>query len=252
MIVIFLLVTISLLLFQHISDAAYSSPIYSFPTESKYVALTFNKGPHGSLTPILLDILNDANTKATFFVSGVKVELYPDIVLRAIEEGHEVGSHLYDNSRKRRMEWSEVYNQILQTKEILLNTTGKDSKLMRFPNGKILKTIDHDFLSEAKLHVIMWSIDTNDSRQPSVSEIIDKVLSHVKPGSIILCHDIHTGTIEAIPDLIDQLKAKGYTFKTITELLQLTVPPPPSSTSSSTALEQEDLSLSTISERKED
>lgn len=203
-------------------------PIYEFPEAEKTVALTFNKGPHGSLTPLLLDILNSSNVKASFFVAGKRVELHPEVILRAKEEGHDVGSTVYDFStvRKKGQSLDDLYGQVMRTNEILHNITGTEPEFIRFPNMGSLRSNGKKGYSralvETKFPIIMWSLDSFDLKQSSSKDIVRKVVSRVKSGSIILFHDIQLRTVEAMPEIIDQLTKDGYSFKSISQLLKST------------------------------
>lgn len=223
MITIFLfLIVLGNLLYLH----GKPSPIlYSFPAnpevQQKYVALTFDDGPHGVLTPLLLDKLNVTNTKVTFFVMGIKVVIHPDIVKRAVQEGHEIGNHVWDHPVLTKIPWEQTYNQIEKTSSAVFNATGYTPKVMRPPYGNTNRGLNNRIYSETKLPVVMWSLDTLDWTRPAPKDILKKVISKVKPGTIILCHDIHPGTIETIPRIVEQLSQQGYVFKTISQLIEL-------------------------------
>lgn len=205
-----------------------ASIVYSFPAPTdpgqKNVALTFDDGPHAILTPLLLDRLNGTNAKVTFFVMGVKVVMHPDIVRRAIMEGHEVANHVWDHPVLTKIPWQDVKDQIMRTSEAVFNISGYTPKSMRPPYGNTNRGLNNRIYSETKLPVIMWSLDTLDWTRPKPVDIIKKIIQKVKPGTIILCHDIHPGTIEAIPEIVQQLQEKGYSFKTVSDMIALHFP----------------------------
>lgn len=199
-----------------------TDPIYAFPGTEKTVALTFNKGPHGSFTPLLLDVLNSTNVKASFFVSGKRAEMHPEIILRAKEEGHDIGGYVYDFSafREKGQAWNGLHDQVLRTNEVLRNVTGSEPEFIRLPMPKAVgKSIQNRGL-DTNLPIIMWSLDSFDLKQGSSKDIVRKVVSRVKSGSIILFHDIQLRTVQAMPEIIDQLTKDGYTFKSISQLLK--------------------------------
>jgi peptidoglycan/xylan/chitin deacetylase (PgdA/CDA1 family) len=202
--------------------------VYSFPptidSNQKNVALTFDDGPHAILTPLLLDRLNNTNAKVTFFVMGVKVVLHPDIVRRALKEGHEVANHVWDHPVLTKIPWQVARDQILRTSEAVFNVSGYTPKTMRPPYGNTNRGLNNRIYSETKLPVIMWSLDTLDWMRPNPKEIVKKILQKVKPGTVILCHDIHPGTIEAIPEIVQQLHEQGYSFKTVSEMIAIHYP----------------------------
>lgn len=185
------------------------------------VALTFDDGPHQILTPKLLDILKEKGAKATFFVMGVKVDLHPDIVARENREGHEVANHAWDHPVLSKLKFPVVHDQLNRTSASIFEAINKHPSSMRPPygntNGRLNKYISND----EGLTVVMWSLDTLDWKRPSPDEIVKNTMSRIKPGEIILCHDIHPGTIEAMPKLIDALHEKGWKLLTVSELLNL-------------------------------
>jgi peptidoglycan-N-acetylglucosamine deacetylase len=202
------------------------STLLSFPTEaknytSKYVALTFDDGPHKVLTPRLLSSLQATpDVKVTFFVMGVKVIFHPKLVRQALQEGHEIANHAWDHPVLSRLDWKSTVDQLIRTNEAIYNATGQYPKVMRPPYGNTNKKLNDRIFNEINLPVILWSLDTLDWKRPSVDEILKKVEHKVRSGSIILCHDIHPGTIEAIPLIVKSLKEKGYEFRTVSELIQ--------------------------------
>lgn len=201
--------------------------IYSIPgTElvhppKGFVALTFDDGPHQILTPRLLDILKVKNVSATFFVMGIKVNMHPDIIKRQYEEGHEIGNHVWNHPVLSRLKYEDVTYQLQITNSAILNAT-KDyvPKVMRVPYGNSNPKLNDFIRRSENLTSIMWSLDTNDWKRPKPQEIVSKTLQRIKSGDIILCHDIHPGTIEAMPFLIDGLLEQGYMLVTVSKLIQ--------------------------------
>lgn len=199
------------------------STVYSFDESKvgKTIALTFDDGPHGTLTPRLLDVLKAKKVKATFFVMGVKVIMHPDILKRALAEGHEIANHVWDHPVLSKIPRDQVYDQIERTNKAIQDATSFTPKVMRPPYGNTNRGLNNFIFNKEKLKVIMWSYDTLDWKRPAPSEIVSKTVPNIKGGTVILCHDIHPGTIEAMPDLVDKLLAAGFTFATVTELVAL-------------------------------
>ncbi len=195
--------------------------IKSINKGKKSVALTFDDGPHGVLTPRLLDVLKAKKAKVTFFVMGIKADLHPDILKRAVDEGHEVANHVWDHPVLSKISFEQVHDQISRTNTAIKNAVGKLPTTMRPPYGNTNKKLNNYLTGTEKLDVIMWSLDTNDWKRPSSKEIVKRVVDKVKPGTVVLCHDIHPGTIEAMPELVDTLHAQGYTFLTVTEMVAM-------------------------------
>jgi peptidoglycan-N-acetylglucosamine deacetylase len=199
------------------------STFYNFDGKKvqKTVAITFDDGPHGTLTPRLLDILKAKNVKVTFFVMGVKVAMHPDIVKRAHDEGHEIANHVWDHPVLSKIPRDVVHDQIVRTSSAIEKATQVVPKVMRPPYGNTNKGLNEFIFKNEKLRVIMWTLDTLDWQRPAPKDIIKKAVEKSKPGTIILCHDIHPGTIEAMPDLIDGLREAGFAFATSSELIAM-------------------------------
>ena len=201
--------------------AAQQSTYSSFKQQNsdKDVALTFDDGPHGTLTPRLLDVLKEKGAKATFFVMGVKAQMHPDILKRADAEGHEIANHAWDHPVLSKISREDVNDQLVRTSEAIQKAIGKSPSVMRPPYGNTNNRLNDFIHKNNNLNVIIWSLDTLDWRRPAPKDIIKGTIDRIKPGTIILCHDIHPGTIEAMPGLIEGLHEKGYTFSTVSELI---------------------------------
>ena len=198
-----------------------------------YVALTFDDGPHFALTPRLLDTLKAKGVKATFFLVGTNAKEYPAIVKRIVADGHELGNHSWSHPNLAKMSDEEVRSQLNRTSDAIEAAVGQRPKLMRPPFGSYTKAQGKWMHEDLGFTVVLWDVDPDDWRDPGPSVVEDRVLNGwknstgVRPGSIVLSHDIHKGTVEAEPDIIDKLQAKGYKFVTVSELLAMHEPEPP-------------------------
>lgn len=190
------------------------------PTSQKVVALTFDDGPLSITTPEILGVLKEKNVKATFFVVGERAKRFPELVQQEVTDGHEVGNHTYDHPKLTDLNGNQVGNELAKTEEEVAKVAPKLT-LFRPPGGKYNNTI-LKIARERGYIIVLWSIDTYDWRSPPVGEIVNSVVKDVKPGSIILCHDgkYPSPTPEAIEFIIDDLRARGYEFVTVSELLQ--------------------------------
>jgi peptidoglycan/xylan/chitin deacetylase (PgdA/CDA1 family) len=210
---------------QHPMSEKVPSPIYSFPANkngpAKYVALTFDDGPHNILTHDLLDALKKINAKVTFFVMGIKVIMHPDIVARAYKEGHEIANHVWNHPVLSKISWKDVDKQLADTSQAIFNATSITPKVMRPPYGNTNPKLNRHIANDQKYPVIMWSLDTNDWRRPGSPEIVKRIMAKVEDGTVILCHDIHPGTIQAIPNAIEELRKKGFELKTVSEMIDI-------------------------------
>jgi len=196
----------------------------SVNTKRKVVALTFDDGPHGKLTPQLLDLLQRENVRATFFVLGSLVAANPQIVQRMAAEGHEVANHTWDHPRLPSLSPEKLDQQIRKTTEIIEQNTGKKVTIMRPTYGLYNERIKNQLLRDYRLDIILWSVDPNDWKKPGAGTVARRLVAGAHPGAILLAHDIHPGTIAAMPRTIADLKAKGYEFATVSELLAMDEP----------------------------
>lgn len=187
----------------------------------KVVAMTFDDGPHPSLTPKLLDILKDRNIKCTFFVIGKQVKMYPAIMRRMIAEGHEVANHTWTHASLTSRSDEQIRSELKQSEDALVEVANYRPQLIRPPYGAINTRIKQLMFSEFGYSTIMWSVDPQDWRRPGVSVVRSRLVNGAHPGAIMLAHDIHPPTIEAMPGMFDELLAKGYQFVTVSQLLNM-------------------------------
>lgn len=192
-------------------------------TEKKIVALTFDDGPDEVTTAELLDILQEEGIKATFFVKGTQVEKFPDLTERIVEEGHQIANHSWSHPDFRKLDNKEIVeDELISTSEIIKEYTGYYPKTLRPPYGAVTDE-NIEFLKERGWRIINWSIDSFDwdPDQNSPEEIETKINKYYHPGAIILMHcgQGREGTVEALPDIINNLREKGYQFLTVEELL---------------------------------
>lgn len=213
----------------------------SVHVDGPYIAMTFDDGPDAVLTPRLLDILKERHIHATFFVLGQRVQEHPEILQRAVAEGHEIGNHSWDHPQLTKLAEGGLQHQMGDTSAIIKQAIGHTPILMRPPYGATNPRLNRAFEKEYGMKVILWSVDPFDWKNPGPKVVESRILSGwkesggAKPGAIILSHDIHKGTIEAMPETIDALLAKGYKFVTVSELLAMeTKMPAPSPSTAAT------------------
>jgi peptidoglycan-N-acetylglucosamine deacetylase len=210
--------------------AAPEGPTITFNSvhvDGPYIAMTFDDGPSAALTPKLLDLLAAHHIKATFFVIGENVAEYPEIVARAAREGHEIANHSWSHPNLGKMSDEGVRRQLQQTDDAIKSATGKRPTLMRPPYGSITDREKRWIHDEFGYQVILWDVDPYDWKRPGPAVVRARILKETRPGSIVLSHDIHPGTIEAMPSTFDELEAKGFKFVTVSELIGMAVPETP-------------------------
>jgi len=196
----------------------------SVHVEGPCIAMTFDDGPSATLTPKLLDLLAARHIKATFFVIGENVAEHPEIVARAAHEGHEIGNHSWSHPNFAKMSEDSVRRQLWRTDDAIKNATGKRPALMRPPYGSITEREKRWIHDEFGYRIILWNVDPYDWKRPGPAVVRNRILKETQPGSIVLSHDIHLGTIEAMPSTLDALETKGFKFVTISELISMGTP----------------------------
>ena len=181
----------------------------------KVVALTFDDGPNPATTNQALDTLSKYGIKATFFVLGKNVSGNEEILKRMKADGHVIGNHSWSHPILSQLSLDEAKKQITDTEDVLTKVLGSSSKLMRPPYG----AITDDIRNSLDLSFIMWDVDSLDWKNKNEASILTEIQREVKNGSIILMHDIHAETVNALPKVIDYLKGQGYDFVTVPDLL---------------------------------
>lgn len=195
--------------------------IFKVDTKEKKIALTFDISWGETRATPILDILKEKQlTKATFFLSSPWAQRHPDIVKRIVTDGFEIGSngHKYDNYSK--YPENEIRTQISKAHTILTDLTGKKPTLIRLPYGDFDNRV-LEIANKMNYTVIQWDTDSKDSLNPGVDQIIQNVVGKAHPGDIVLLHasDSCKETHLALPQIIDNLRAQGYQFVSVSELL---------------------------------
>jgi peptidoglycan/xylan/chitin deacetylase (PgdA/CDA1 family) len=196
----------------------------SVHAEGPYIAMTFDDGPSATLTPKLLDLLAARHIKATFFVIGENVAEHPEIVARAAREGHEIGNHSWSHPNLAKMSEDSVRRQLWRTDDAIKNATGKRPTLMRPPYGSITEREKRWIHDEFGYRIILWDVDPYDWKRPGPAVVRNRILKETQSGSIVLSHDIHPGTIDAMPSTLDALETKAFKFVTVSELISMGTP----------------------------
>jgi peptidoglycan/xylan/chitin deacetylase (PgdA/CDA1 family) len=222
------------------SAAEPSITFHSVHVDGPYIAMTFDDGPSATLTPKLLDLLAAHNIKATFFVIGENVAQHPEIIARAAREGHEIANHSWSHPNFAKLSDEGVRRQLWRTDDAIKNATGVRPTLLRPPYGSITEREKRWIHDEFGYQIVLWDVDPYDWKRPGPAVVRNRILHETRPGSIVLSHDIHPGTIEAMPSTFDALEAKGFKFVTVSELIRTAAiqpsrTPPATSTSARAA-----------------
>lgn len=188
---------------------------------SKRIALTFDDGPSKYTGPVL-DILRREKVPATFFVIGSQVGPNRETVRRIVREGHALANHTWSHANVS-AGGAAANSQLMDTQYAIQKAVGRAGCMMRPPGGAVGPGLVA-WLRQHKKVGVMWDVDSNDYQLPSAAKMSDQIVSATRAGSIILLHDgggDRTRTVAAVPRIISRLKAKGYEFVTVPELLKL-------------------------------
>lgn len=193
----------------------------SVTTTRSLIALTFDDGPSVEGTARLLDILKEHAVTATLFVIGNRVAKLPDLVKRAADEGHEIGNHTWTHPHMPELSREEALGQLRQTSDAIASSAGQKPTLYRPPYIDTTEELDRWIENDLGMKVIAASVDSVDWRHREAALTLENVLTKVAPGAIILCHETQPTTLDALPGMLRELKARGFEFVTVSELLAL-------------------------------
>jgi peptidoglycan/xylan/chitin deacetylase (PgdA/CDA1 family) len=182
----------------------------------KCVALTFDDGP-GSQTPTLLRYLREADALATWFPLGDVIDGAPARLLAVAAAGHEIGNHSWSHPQLTASSNGQIETQIDRTAKLIEELLGTRPTLVRPPYGAINRRVAAE-LKSLNSPAILWDVDPEDWRYLNSDRVYRSVMRQVRPGSIVLLHDIHPTTVAAVPRMLKALAGRGYTFVTVSEL----------------------------------
>src|SRR5690625_1949779 len=191
-----------------------------YDTNGKYIALTFDDGPSADVTPRVLDILKQYNAKATFFMLGSQVDYHPEIAKLVADAGHEIGNHTDQHQDLTKLGPDGIRTEIESTSDKINNITGTRPYLVRPPYGAYNEHVKNDAANYGN-SIILWSVDSLDWKSRNADAINDEIQQQLTPGSIVLMHDIHPTTADALPKLLETLQQEGYQFVTVSQLLKI-------------------------------
>jgi len=208
--------------------AATSQIIYQGSTSNKVVALTFDDGSDGYNIQSILNTLSANNIKATFFLTGQGAENHPQAIKNIVSAGHDIGNHSYNHPDFTTVATTEMTNQLTRTETIITNLTGKSTKpFFRAPFGSYNSTVLQTVGNAGYTYTFQWTIDSLDWTGNSATDIYNRVINNIVPGAIVLMHTGYgaNGTTAALPNIINQLRAMGYSFVTLSQLMNTTSTP---------------------------
>jgi peptidoglycan/xylan/chitin deacetylase (PgdA/CDA1 family) len=197
--------------------------LHQGPADSPAIALTFDDGPVPGVTERILDALRVHDLRATFFMIGEKVAATPELAHRVLQEGHELGHHTYTHRKLTELPDVEVEAELDRTDAIFRSVLGRRAEWFRPPFGA-LRQDQAVRVARRGMRVAMWSVDSEDWRGGAGAEVTERILTHIHPGAILLCHDV-PATAESIETTLARLlESERYKPSTLTDLVRLASP----------------------------
>ena len=196
-------------------------PIYSVDTEEKCIALTFDAAWGNEDTQILLDILNENDVPATFFVTGQWADKFPEDVRKFYDAGHDIANHSDSHPHINDMSYEELKKDTIACNEKIKDITGEYPLLYRGPYGEYNNMLI-EMLHEANMYYIQWDADSLDWKDPDPEDLVKNVTQKVQSGSIVLLHNGAKNTPAALDDIIKNLKNEGYKFVLVKDMIYKT------------------------------
>lgn len=188
---------------------------YPLDPEQLMVALTFDDGPNSHYTPQLLDLLNDQQVLATFFVTGENIRHYPLIIKEMAASGHELANHTFSHRDLTTLSSQQIHQQVSKTEQELQKILPDyQLKYVRPPYGHTNQKVADNIVHP----LVLWTLDSGDWSHPDEKTICQNVLSQIKDGDIIIFHDDNQQTISALKTIITELKQRGFQFVTVSQL----------------------------------
>jgi len=188
------------------------------PADRKLVALTFDDGPRPGVTEQLLDILIRERVRATFFLVGRYAAMSPGLVAKLSNAGMELANHSFTHANLTRLTLDQVETELLRTSACLQDVCGAPPRWFRPPGGNLSDRVSRVGLSLG-MRACMWTVNAERKELQGSDAVVAHVLSGVRPGAIVLLHNGRLPTIAALPKLIVELRNRGYTFVTVSELM---------------------------------
>ncbi|MGC8783139.1 MAG: polysaccharide deacetylase family protein [Armatimonadota bacterium] len=202
---------------QQIYEQLRTAKVYHGNPTRKWIALTFDDGPHPYHTPILLKTLRRLKVRATFFVVGKNVDRYPRLVRQMLKAGHEVENHTYNHLRLSSLPLGLVQEEIEAGAAAIWRATGRVPRFVRPPGGMINHWVRQVAQFDGYV-TVMWTADPADYERPDVQTLKQRLFASLRPGSIILLHEKVPQTVEALPEFVQEARRQGYEFVTIEEM----------------------------------
>lgn len=194
-----------------------AAPIFRGHPEKNTVSFLINVSWGTEHIPDILNVLKEHDVKATFFIEGKWAKENVNLVKMIDEQDHLIGNHAYNHPDMSRLSKEEVDKQIIQTNDILKAITGKDPKWFAPPSGDYTEEVVQS-AHELQMETILWTVDTVDWKNPSVSVMMNRVVNNLHPGAMILMHPT-VPVVNGLQPMIAEIKKSGYKISTVKNLL---------------------------------
>ena len=186
-------------------------PIYSVEREDKVISVTFDASWGGDKTMAILDLLDQYNAKATFFLVGIWVDKYPELVQEIAKRGHEIGNHSDSHAHFTQISDAQIRQELKDCSDKIEALTGTRPTLFRPPygdyNSKVITVV-----RDAGYEAVQWSVDSLDWKNRGVSDLVKRATNNVQKGDIILFHNDSQYIVEALPAILQHYQAQGFTM----------------------------------------
>jgi len=185
--------------------------------KERHLHLTFDDGPIPETTPALLDLLDEEQVKATFFILGKRAQRYPELVAEIARRGHSLGNHSFNHLFMPTMSTKKIEHEIAATNQSIKDATGSEPVLFRPPFG----LIDHRaaaYLKERKMKIVYWGAVSEDWQGIGEKRVISRTMERLGHGASIVLHEgrsIAKQTLSATREIIKRSKSKGFRFEDI-------------------------------------
>ena len=200
---------------SNMSGKETSETMASAGSMDRKIAITFDDGPNPDYTEMLLEGLKERGVRATFFLLGKEVEMYPEIVEDIYEDGHLIGTHSYEHVNLKNLSDAAAIEQVDKTNAAIYEITSEYPEYIRPPFGCWKCNLDY----ETEMIEVLWDVDPLDWKTSNSDVITKRVVDKVQENDIILLHDASESSVMAAFKIIDQLQKEGYTFVTVDEIL---------------------------------
>ena len=192
--------------------------LHKVRSDAKVIALTFDDGPKEH-TAKLLDVLKEKGVKATFFVVGKQAQAFPEMVKWIAAEGHEVQNHTYTHRDLEYLSDDQIKREVFRTAAVVRSLTGKPGRFLRPPGGHEGRKLP-GIMRKFGMTTVLWTTNCSKMEGTTRERVFNHVVGSAEAGGIVLMHNGEPVTLLALPDIIDELRGRGYRFVTVSELVE--------------------------------